>query len=62
MAMLHLINGEIRHVTTFNGKQPITEDFKLEDGTTIVIKFSPSGSKISIYKRLPNGELELIAK
>lgn len=62
MAMLHLINGEIRHVTTFKDKQPITEDFKLEDGTTIVIKFSPDGSKVSIYKRLSNGELELIAK
>ena len=56
----HKINGKLLLVTGFNGKDPITHDFKLEDGTPAIIEVSPDDKKLIIKKILADGTTEPI--
>jgi hypothetical protein len=56
--MFYNINGKLLRVTGFNGKDPVTHEFKFGDGTPADIEVSPDGKNLTIKKINPDGTVE----
>ena len=57
MAMVHIINGQLKFVEDFNGKVPNTKDFYF-NGTLCKIEFDKANSKL-IIKEVDSGNVLL---